>query len=107
MAEIGLAGLDSNALVEFITAQRWYGSKTREIAHVRIVDEVALRTGESPLCSIAVAEVRFHPGTHEMYQLLLGARSLSPGRTPSSARARAGRSTTPSQTRRWRTCSST
>ena len=55
MAEIGLAGLDSNALVEFITAQRWYGSKTREIAHVRIVDEAPLRTGESPLCSIAVA----------------------------------------------------
>src|SRR2546425_313328 len=77
MAEIGLAGLDSNALVEFITAQRWYGSKTREIAHVRIVDEAPLRTGESPLCSIAVAEVRFHPGTHEMYQLLLGARPVA------------------------------
>ena len=76
MAEIGLAGLDSNALVEFITAQRWYGSKTREIAHARIVDEVPLRAGEPPLCSIAVAEVRFHPGTHEMYQLLLGARPI-------------------------------
>jgi maltokinase len=77
MAEIGLGGLDGQALARYITAQRWYGSKSREIAQVRIVDEVPLHTFDAPLCWVAIAEVRFHPGTHDTYQLLLGARPVT------------------------------
>jgi maltokinase-like protein len=79
MAEIGLAGIDERALAEHIVGQRWYASKTRDVANVRIVDEVPLRMAEPPLLSVALAEVRFHPGTHETYQLLLGARPADEG----------------------------
>ncbi len=79
MAEIGLAALDERALAEHVIGQRWYASKTRDIASVRIVDTVPLRTGEPPLLSVALAEVRFHPGTHETYQLVLGARPMDEG----------------------------
>jgi trehalose synthase-fused probable maltokinase len=76
MAELTLARLESDALVDYVTGQRWYGSKSREIAQARIVDEVPLRSAEPPLCSVVLAEVRFHPGTHDTYQLLLGARPV-------------------------------
>jgi maltokinase len=73
MAELDLSSIDERELAGFVSAQRWYGSKSREIAHARIVDGVPLRT-TVPLCTVAVAEVRFHPGTHDTYQLPLGAR---------------------------------
>jgi maltokinase len=68
------------ALIEFIMAQRWYASKTREIAHAHVVDVVPLDTAEPPHGFVVLVEVRFHPGTHETYQLLLGAHE--PGRAP-------------------------
>ncbi|HZO49699.1 MAG TPA: phosphotransferase [Gaiellaceae bacterium] len=71
--------IDEEALAGYVVGQRWYGSKTREPAHVRVVDEVPLRTSAPPLCSIALAEVRFHEGTHDMYQLPLGARPVADG----------------------------
>jgi maltokinase len=61
------------ALVDFVTAQRWYGSKSREIAHAGVIDSVTVRA-ETPRCSIALVEVRFQPGTHETYQVLLALR---------------------------------
>jgi len=79
MPEIGLTGLDEGALADHIAGQRWYASKTRDVAGVRIVDEVPLRAEGTPLLSVALAEVRFHPGTHENYQLLLGARPVAEG----------------------------
>jgi trehalose synthase-fused probable maltokinase len=79
MPEIGLTNLDEGALADHVATQRWYASKTRDVAGVRIVDEVPLRAEETPLLSVALAEVRFHPGTHETYQLLLGARPTAEG----------------------------
>jgi maltokinase len=76
-----LRRISEPALMEFITAQRWYASKTREIAHAAVVDVVPLETTGSPLGFVVLAEVRFHPGTHETYQLLLGA--YEPGDAPS------------------------
>jgi maltokinase len=79
MTDIELERLDETALAEYIAAQRWYGSKTREIAGVRVIDSVPLHVSESVRCWVVIAEVRFHPGTHDTYQLLLGARPAGDG----------------------------
>src|ERR1044071_3481340 len=74
-----LERLDRNALVEYVTAQRWYGSKSQEIAGVRIIDAVPLPVSDDAQCWDAFAEIRFHPGTNDTYQLLLGARPVAEG----------------------------
>jgi maltokinase len=60
-----------DALREFVIAQRWFGSKSREVAHFRLLETIPLT--EQPL-GISVLEVEFLPGTHELYQLPIGAR---------------------------------
>src|SRR5262249_60343364 len=72
-AEGDLSFLDEQALNEWIVAQRWFASKTREVAHIDIVDAVALRA-EPPLLVLALAEARFPTGTHETYPVPLGTR---------------------------------
>lgn len=62
---------DEEALREFVVAQRWFGSKSREVAHFRLLETIALT--EQPL-GLSVLEVEFLPGTHELYQLPIGAR---------------------------------
>ena len=47
-----LSFLDQQALNEWIVAQRWFASKTREVSQIDIVDSVPLRT-DSPLIDIA------------------------------------------------------
>ena len=79
MTDIELSRLEETSLAEYITAQRWYGSKSREIAGVRIIDEVPLHVSEHVRCWVAIVEVRFHPGTHDTYQLLVGARPAADG----------------------------
>jgi maltokinase len=59
-------------LLDAIKDQRWFGSKAREVVGAEIVDRVRLRDPE-PTLDLALAEVRFQPGTHETYQLLLDA----------------------------------
>src|SRR3954468_22715720 len=58
-------------LLESITGARWFGSKAREVVSAQIIDRTRLREPE-PSLDLALAEVRFPPGTHETYQLLLG-----------------------------------
>jgi maltokinase len=65
--------LEEQTLLDYVTAQRWFGSKAREVAHAHILDTALLRT-EPPSLVAALAEIRFHPGTHELYQLLVGVR---------------------------------
>ena len=60
-----------DALREFVVAQRWFGSKSREVAHFRVLETIPLT--EQPL-GVAILEVEFLPGTHELYQLPIGAR---------------------------------
>jgi trehalose synthase-fused probable maltokinase len=67
--ELRLPGEDE--LREFVTAQRWFGSKSREVAHFRLLETIPLT--DRPL-GLAVLEVEFLPGTHELYQLPIGAR---------------------------------
>ena len=57
---------DDRSLVEFITGQRWYGSKTRDVSSATVIDRATLRDG----LELQLVEVRFDTGTHETYQLL-------------------------------------
>jgi maltokinase len=63
---------DEQALIEFITAQRWFGSKTREVIHARVIDRAVLRD-DDPRLELLLVEVGFDTGTHETYQLLADA----------------------------------
>src|SRR5947209_3490138 len=49
-----------------LTEQRWFGSKSQDVADIRVVETVPVDGFE-----LALVEVAFHPGTHELYQLAL------------------------------------
>jgi len=65
-------------LHEWVVAQRWFGSKAREVATFNVLEVVALRE-EAPLLVLALCEARFATGTHELYQLPLGLRPAAQG----------------------------
>jgi maltokinase len=73
-----LAGLDERTLIEYVRGRRWFGAKTQEVIHAHVVDSAVLRTQE-PLLTCALVEIRFAPGTHELYQLLVGWRREEEG----------------------------
>jgi maltokinase len=73
-----LSFLDQQALNDWIVAQRWFASKTREVSHIEIADSVTLRA-ESPLLVLCLVEARFPTGTHETYQVPLGLRPVEEG----------------------------
>jgi maltokinase len=58
-------------LIDFVTGQRWFGSKTRDVTHSAVVDRATLRD-EEPRLELLLVEIRFDTGTHETYQLLAG-----------------------------------
>lgn len=60
---------EEQALIDFVTSQRWFGSKTRDVSHATIVDSAVLRDTE-PRLELQIVEIRFDTGTHETYQLL-------------------------------------
>jgi maltokinase len=72
--------LGERELIEYIAAQRWYGSKGREVAHASVID-----SAELPAVLIALIEVQFPEGTHELYQLVAG-EELDGLREPAVAR---------------------
>ena len=57
-------------LEEWVTEQRWFASKSREVASVNVLARVAL--SEDPALGLELVETRFQAGTHELYQLLPG-----------------------------------
>jgi maltokinase len=57
-------------LEEWVCEQRWFASKSREVASVTVLERIGLSA--SPALEIALVEARFHSGTHELYQLLPG-----------------------------------
>ena len=73
-----LTFLDDGELHDWVIAQRWFGSKSREVASIGIGEAVALRA-EPPLLVLAIVEARFGEGTHETYQLPLGVRQADEG----------------------------
>jgi predicted trehalose synthase len=62
-----LRALSGAELVDYVTAQRWYASKGREVAGAGVVDYAEL-----PGLQLALVEVVFPEGTHDVYQLLAG-----------------------------------
>jgi len=60
--------IDERELIGFVTNQRWFGSKTRDVAHSTVVDSAMLRS--DPRLELLLVEIRFDTGTHETYQLL-------------------------------------
>jgi maltokinase len=68
-----LGSIDESELIAYVERQRWFASKTRELAHATIVDSAVIRR-EEPLLALALAELRFDTGTHETYQLVFGLR---------------------------------
>jgi maltokinase len=62
---------DEQALIEFVSVQRWFGSKTRHVTAANVVDSATLRDVD-PRLDVALVEIGFETGTHDTYQLLLG-----------------------------------
>jgi maltokinase len=56
-------------LIDFVAAQRWYGSKTRAPTHAEVIDRAELRDVE-PRLELLLVALGFETGTHETYQLL-------------------------------------
>jgi maltokinase len=77
-----LPELDEQVLTDWLVQQRWFGAKSATVSHLGMLTAVPLRAGEEPpLLAAALLEARFPAGTHELYQVLLGARPVSEGWT--------------------------
>jgi trehalose synthase-fused probable maltokinase len=68
-----MSSLDEQALIEYVLDQRWYGAKSRSVAHAQVLESVVLRTAE-PQFAIALVEMRYDTGAHDIYQLLYSMR---------------------------------
>ncbi len=58
--------IDEQTMIGFITEQRWFASKTREVIHAHVVDRVPLQSE----LELQLIEIGFETGTHDTYQLL-------------------------------------
>jgi maltokinase len=65
-----LRAIDEERLGRWLSSQRWFGAKGREVHSTSVLETVELAAGD-PALALAVAEARFAAGTHELYQLLL------------------------------------
>jgi trehalose synthase-fused probable maltokinase len=66
--------LPEDELRAFVLAQRWYGSKTEDLAHVRAVDAFPLRRDGERQLAVALVEARYQAGTHDLYNVPVGLR---------------------------------
>jgi trehalose synthase-fused probable maltokinase len=71
LAHGGVTLLPEERWLAYLSRQRWFGSKSREAISVRLLDEALLRA-EEPYWLLALAELAFDSGSHELYQLLIG-----------------------------------
>ena len=58
-------------LEQWVARQRWFASKSREIAGLNVLQRIDL--SDDPRLAVELVEARFQSGTHELYQLLPGA----------------------------------
>ena len=65
--------IDERTLIDFVEGRRWFGAKAEDVVHARLLDTAMLRT-QPPVLAVGIVEIRFSPGTHQLYQLLLGYR---------------------------------
>ena len=68
--------VDTERLREWLTAQRWYASKTRAVSAVEVIEQ--LPSGVDDGLLITLVQARFATGTHELYQLILGGSADGP-----------------------------
>jgi trehalose synthase-fused probable maltokinase len=76
---------DEQAVISYVTQQRWYGAKSRAVAHSQVVDSVALRTTD-PQFTLDLVELRYETGAHDIYQLLHGEEEIDGLDNPAAAR---------------------
>jgi maltokinase len=67
------APIDERLLIDYVESRRWFGAKAEEVVAASVLDVAVLRR-QPPVLAVAIAEIRFAPGTHQLYQLLLGYR---------------------------------
>jgi trehalose synthase-fused probable maltokinase len=65
--------LDSEALLGWLREQRWFGSKTQSLVGAEVVEEVAI----DDELTLALVQVQFATGAHELYQLALAPRGAA------------------------------
>jgi trehalose synthase-fused probable maltokinase len=69
--------LGDEALAEWLAAQRWFASKSRTLSGTEVFDVASISV--DPSLMLAIVQARFTTGTHELYQLPLGLRSVGGG----------------------------
>jgi maltokinase len=68
---------DERTLIDYVRKQRWYGAKSRAVSHASVLDTVILRTTE-PKFALALVEMRYDTGAHDIYQLLYALKDGEP-----------------------------
>jgi maltokinase len=60
----------TSPLADWLTEQRWFGAKAREVTSANVLERISL--SDAPALELDIVEARFQAGTHELYQLLPG-----------------------------------
>ena len=69
-ARLGADGrLDDEVMLPYLREQRWFGAHEREVSSASLVDVVLL--ADDPVLEVALVDVHFEAGAHDLYQLLL------------------------------------
>ncbi|MGI8803451.1 MAG: maltokinase N-terminal cap-like domain-containing protein [Solirubrobacteraceae bacterium] len=68
--------VSEEVLADWISTQRWFGAKARDVAQFNILDVVVLRR-EPPALALTIVEARFGAGTHELYHVPIGVRAAA------------------------------
>ena len=73
------------AVIQYVTQQRWYGATSRAVAHSEVLDSVELLATE-PRFTLELVELRYETGAHDIYQLLHGEDEIDGLHNPAAAR---------------------
>jgi len=76
---------DEQAVIDYVTQQRWYGAKSRSVSRAQVLDVIQVRTTE-PYFALALVEMRYDTGAHDFYQLLHGEHEIDALDDPAAAR---------------------
>jgi len=73
-----LSFIEPERLQEWVVAQRWFASKSKQVSGLEVLQGVPLRD-EEPLLVLALVSAKFPEGTHHLYQLPVGIRPAADG----------------------------
>ncbi len=71
-----MSSFDTSLLIDYVTEQRWYGAKSRPVSQAQVLESVVLRTTE-PQLALALVEIVYETGAHDIYQLIYSLREGS------------------------------